>query len=129
VGEGVLTFTSRGAFSADRLIHLKQGEQRISEGIFHPRPPEAVELAPEDRQRIRDRFVAVPPQTHVEQVQAEGPIPFRDVEDEDIVTSAWRHQTEHCVGEVAVRVDEHECRWTTIVRGGLHEVAGDAGQE
>jgi hypothetical protein len=127
--DGVLTSAADETFGADRLIRLEQGEQCVAEGVLHPRAPELVELAPEDRQRIRDGLVAGPPQAHVEQVQAEGAAFLGYVEIDDVGTSPRRHQAEHGVGEVAVRVDDDERRRTTIVGNGLHEVARDAEQE
>src|SRR2546428_806514 len=73
---------------ADGLVPLVQRQQSEAEGVLHPRPPEAVELAPEDREHIGDRLVAIAPQADVEQVQPEGARAPGQVEEDDSLSPA-----------------------------------------
>ena len=58
--------------AADRFVRLKQGHEREAKGVLHARTPEGVELTLEDAQRVTDRLIAVPAETHVEQIYTEG---------------------------------------------------------
>src|SRR5438876_5245480 len=67
----VLSASTGGILSTDRLIHLEEGEQCEAKRILHPWTPEAVELAPEDRKCIGHSLVAIPAQPDIQQVQSE----------------------------------------------------------
>src|SRR5581483_7583323 len=85
IEDGVLPTPPSGVRGADRLVRLVQREQREAEGVLHPRAPEAIELAPEDRQGVGYRLVAVAEEACVEEVQAEGARSLRHVEVDDIL--------------------------------------------
>src|SRR5260370_35864970 len=91
---------------ADRLIRLKQGHEREGKGVLHARTPEGVELALEDAQRVTDRLIAVPAETHVEQIYSEGTLAVGDVQVDAVSATFGRHKRQRRRCEIAVWVDQ-----------------------
>ena len=88
VQDGVLAPPPRGVGGADGLVDLEEGEQGEAKGVLHARPPEAVELPPEDGQGVGDRLVPVPAEARVDQVEPEGALGLGHVQVDDVAL-AW----------------------------------------
>src|SRR5260370_41557742 len=91
---------------ADRLIRLKQGHEREAKGVLHARTPEGVKLSLEDAQRVTDRLIAVPAETHVEQIYSEGTLAVGHVQVDDVSATFGRHKRQRRCSEIAVWVDQ-----------------------
>jgi hypothetical protein len=93
---------------ANRLVGLEQGHESEAKGVLHARPPEGVELPPEDTQSITDRLIAIPAQANIQEVHAERALTVGDIKVDDVGAPLERHQSQRRPRQVTMGIDQDD---------------------